>query len=233
MLALQAAPDAPRYLIDDMIDDVLERAAFVRLEPRRSLVIGDFTGRIVAALAAGSSEVTAAEPAAGFDEERPYPFAGFDLVVSLGTLDTVNDLPGALIHIRNALAAGGMMIASFAGAGSLPQLRAAMAAGDGPRAAPRIHPQVDVRAGAQLLQRAGFGNPVADTRALAVRFGSLRRLVGDLRAQGGSNVLARPGPALGSSALALAEAAFAGDAAEGSTIETFEILTLSGWKRAI
>ena len=75
MLALQAAPGAPRYLIEDMIDDVLERTAFVRIEARRALVIGDFTGTLAAALSAKDIAVIAAEPAAGFDEEQPYPAA--------------------------------------------------------------------------------------------------------------------------------------------------------------
>ena len=44
--------------------------------------------------------------AEGFDEEQPYAQTGFDFIASLGTLDTLNDLPGALIHIRQALAPG-------------------------------------------------------------------------------------------------------------------------------
>ena len=228
MLALQALDDAPRYLMADMVEDVLDRLSFLRVVPARALVIGDWTGTLAAALGPGTAQ---AEPAEGFDEERPFPFSGFDLIVSLGTLDTVNDLPGALIHLRGALAPGGLMIASFPGAGSLPRLRAAMLAGDGDRPAPRIHPQVDVRAGGQLLQRAGFADPVIDSRPLAVSFRSLDRLVGDLRAQGLSNVLARPGPPLTKAALARANAAFAAAGEDGRTTESFEILTLSGWKR--
>jgi len=228
MLALQALDDAPRYLMADMVEDVLDRLSFLRVVPARALVIGDWTGTLAAALGPGTAQ---AEPAEGFDEERPFPFSGFDLIASLGTLDTVNDLPGSLIHLRGALAPGGLMIASFPGAGSLPRLRAAMLAGDGDRPAPRIHPQVDVRAGGQLLQRAGFADPVIDSRPLAVSFRSLDRLVGDLRAQGLSNVLARPGPPLTKAALARANAAFAAAGEDGRTTESFEILTLSGWKR--
>lgn len=230
MLALQAQPDAPRYLIDDMIEDVLDRIDFVRLAPAKALVIGDFTGGLRDALTVRGAVVSSAEPAHGFDEEAPFPEAGFDLIASLGTLDTVNDLPGALIHVRQALAPGGMALASFVGAGSLPGLRAAMLEADGERASPRIHPQIDVRAGAQLLQRAGFADPVADSRTLDVRFGSLSRLVGDLRAQGLSNVLCRPGPSPGKAALAKARAAFAAAGSDGRTSERFEIITLSGWK---
>lgn len=222
---LHAQPDAARYLLDDMVDDVVERLAFLRHVPKNALVIGDWTGELAAQLRAHGATVAEAEPGADFDEESPLPQAGFDLVASLGTLDTVNDLPGALIHLRNALAPGGLAVASFVGAGSLDGLRAAMLAADGDRPAPRLHPTVDVRAGGQLLQRVGWARPVVDSRSLEVRFSNLESLVADLRAQGLSNVLARPGPALGKEALARARAAFS-----TGTVERFEILTLSGWR---
>ncbi len=197
--------------------------AFLRHQPTRSLVIGDWSGALAAAL---GGDVMAAEPAEGFAEEQPFPDTGFDFIASLGTLDTVNDLPGALIHLRSALAPGGLVLASFIGAGSLPALRAAMLEADGDRPAPRLHPMVDVRAGGQLLQRAGWADPVVDSRTLSVRYTGLDRLVGDLRAQGLSNVLARPGPTLTRTQAAKARAAFG-----AGTVERFEILTLSGWKR--
>lgn len=229
-LALQTGADAPRYLIEDMIEDVLERLAFLRLEPGTGLVVGDWTGGLANALTGRGVKVTEAEPAHGFDEERPYPFGGFDLIASLNTLHTVNDLPGALIHIRNALAPGGMMISSFIGAGSLPTLRQVMLAADGERPAARLHPVVDVRAGGQLLQRAGFSDPVIDHRGIEVAFRSLERLVGDLRAQGLGSVLADSAPTLGKQGYARAREAFAQAGTDGRTLETFQILTLSGWK---
>ena len=231
MATLQAAPDAPRYLIDDMVEDVLDRLSFLRHAPGRALVIGDLARSLAAALTAQGAVVTEAAPERGFDEERPYPGGPFDFIASLGTLDTVNDLPGALIHLRGALAPGGLAITSFMGAGSLPATRAAMLAGDGERPAPRIHPQIDVRAGGQLLQRAGFADPVIDSRTLQASFRSLDGLVADLRAQGLSNVLARSGPALGRAARERARTAFAEAGADGRTVERFEILTLSGWRK--
>lgn len=226
MLALQAKPDAPRYVMNDMTEDMIERLGFLRHAPARALLIGDWTGALAQHLQASGTLVTGADPASGFADEAPLPFGPFDFIASLGTLDTVNDLPGALIHLRAALAPGGLMMASLPGAGSLPVLRAAMLSADGTRPAPRIHPQVDVRAGGQLLQRAGFADPVVDSRSLEVRFGSLDRMVADLRAQGLGNVLARSGPPLGKGALARASGAFG-----ESRLEHFEILTLSGWKK--
>jgi SAM-dependent methyltransferase len=225
MLRTQLVSSAPRYLLDDMIEDVTERIAFLRHTPRRVLAIGDL-GALGTALAGSECEVTGSDPAAGLDQEAPYPFAGFDTVISLGVLDTANDLPGALIHLRGALAPGGLAIASFIGAGSLQGLREAMLAADGERPAPRLHPAVDVRAGGQLLQRAGWADPVVDCRSLQVRFSSLDSLVADLRAQGLSNCLADPGPPLTRGQLAVAREAFG----TGRT-ESFEILTLTGWRR--
>lgn len=224
-LALQGRPEAARYLAEDMAEDLLERLAFLRHEPRRVLLIGLVPDSLTATFEAQGATVTRVEPALGFVEEQPFPDTGFDLIASLGTLDTVNDLPGALIHIRNALAPGGLAIASFVGAGSLPALRTAMLAADGDRPAPRLHPAVDVRAGGQLLQRAGWANPVIDSRPLDVRFSSLGSLLADLRSQALTNVLAQSGPALSRSQYSIADEQFG-----SGTVERFEILTLSGWR---
>ena len=225
MRALQQQPDAPRFVLDDMVEDVTERLAFLRHRPAKALVIGDWTGALARSL---GGDVTEAHPEDGFDLEVPYPFGGFDLVASLGVLDTANDLPGALIHIRNALAPGGLAIASFVGLGSLDRLREAMLAADGERPAGRMHPAVDVRAGGQLLQRVGWANPVVDGRSISVSYASLDRMVADLRAQGLGNVLASPAGAVGKAGLARARAAFLGG--EERVAERFEIITLSGWK---
>jgi SAM-dependent methyltransferase len=216
----------PRFVLDDMVEDVLERLGFLRHRPAKALVVGDWGGELAGALEAQGSAVTVADD--DLDLEAPYPFGGFDLVACLGGLDTANDLPGALVHIREALAPGGLAIASFAGAGSLDRLRAAMLAADGERPAARMHPAVDVRAGGQLLQRAGWAKPVVDCHAISVSYGSLDRLVADLRAQGLGNVLASSGPPLGKAALETARATFLGG--EERVTERFEVLTLSGWK---
>ncbi|WP_236672133.1 bifunctional 2-polyprenyl-6-hydroxyphenol methylase/3-demethylubiquinol 3-O-methyltransferase UbiG [Croceicoccus sp. YJ47] len=222
----------------EMAADAIDRIGFVRGDFGRALVIGDTTGRLSHDLAARGTQVTRADPAPGLadmhlDEERPLPGGPYDLIVSLGLLDTVNDLPGALILMRRALHAGGLMIGSFLGAGSLPVLREAMAAADADRPAPRIHPQVDVRAAGQLMNRLGFESPVVDGWHFEVAFDSLDQLVGDLRAQAAGNVLRNAGPPLGKAALLRARDAFAEHADDSGKIhERFEIVTLSGWSAA-
>lgn len=231
---LQRLPGAARYIADDLAEDMADRLSFLRHAPARALVIGDPTGSTARDLLAAGATVDLRDPADGFDEEAPIEGPAYDFIASLGTLDTVNDLPGALVHLRRALADGGLMLASFMGAGSLPMLRAIMQEADADRPAPRIHPQVDVRAGGQLLQRSGFADPVVDSHHIDVRFSSLDRLVDDLRAQALSNCLARSGPPLTKAALARARAAFAARAdANGKVTERFEILTLSAWAKPL
>lgn len=241
ILAAQRRTDAARYLIDDMVEDVLDRIGFIRLEPKRAFVIGDWSGQVAAALKALGSVVTEADVVAlpgtvPVDLEVPYPSdlteQGYDFITCLGGLESVNDLPGALIHMHRALAPGGFVLASMIGGGSLPNLRHAFITADGDRPAARLHPQVDVRAAAQLIQRAGWADPVVDSHGLKVRYGSLERLVEDLRAQGLTNSLASSAPAIGKAGLARARAAFAAAADEsGKVTEYFEIVTLSGRRR--
>lgn len=209
-----------------MIEDTLDRLGFLRHEASRALVLGDWTGELARMLHTQGAAVDAPHTP---DLEAPFPTGGYHLIVVMGLLDAVNDLPGALIHLRGALAPAGLVIAHFIGGQSLPAMRAAMLACEPDRPAARIHPLVDPRAAPGLLQRAGWKDPVVDTHALTVRYSSLGRLVADLRDQALGNALAKPAAPLGKAALARAHAAFAARAdADGKTPETFEIVTLTG-----
>ncbi len=223
-----ATLDGDRFLFEEMAEDLLERLDFMRAEPKRVLLIGAEGTDVAAKLQSMGSEVTAPDPLT-FDDEQPWP-SGFDLIVSLGRLDRVNDLPGALVHMRNALAPGGLAIASFLGAGSLPQLRSAMLAADAEQPAARLHPMVDTRGASGLMQRVGFARQVVDSQRIDVRYGSLDRLVADLRAHGFTNQLASAPPPLNRASWKRAQACFRSAAENGKTTERFEILTLTGWR---
>lgn len=242
-----AGGDDGRYLLRRMADELLERLAMVRREFRRALVVGFTSEFLVDRLRRRGIEVVAADAGYGFariargiqcDEDRlPVAEAAFDLIVAVGTLDSVNDLPGALILARRALRPDGLLLAAFAGAGSLPRLRRALRAAEEAEelaASPRLHPQVDVRAAGDLLSRAGFAIAVVDCETITVRFSSLLRLVADLRAMGATNVLAaRSRHSFGKRALAAACADFAARAeADGRTAEHFSLLYLAGWSPA-
>ena len=227
------------YLLRHAGDELLERLASVTRDFRRALVLGAGGADLADRLRACVEEVVVADAApvgdVQCDEDRiPFADGAFDLVVSAGALDSVNDLPGALALIRRALRPDGLFLAAFAGAGSLPALRRAMQAAEeaeGLPASPRIHPQIDLRAAGDLLARAGFALPVVDGETLTVRFGSLARLVADLRSMGATNLLrTRSRRPLGRAAFAAASAAFASESdPDGKTREQFEIVYLIGW----
>ncbi|MCX7675802.1 MAG: class I SAM-dependent methyltransferase [Alteraurantiacibacter sp.] len=227
---LRAAMRDPetQFLRRHMAEDIVDRLDFIRATPERASIAGDSSGVLKAWLAAHGTEVS---DHAWQDEELPWKDGNFGFIGSIAQLDTVNDLPGALIHIRKALAPGGLFVATFCGAGSVPALRQILLAADRDRPAGRIHPQIDNRAASALMARAGFSRHVVDTHELTVHYRSLDRLLADLRGQGLANVLADAPPPLTRTSLARAYAAFAEMAdSEGRVPETFAILTLTGWR---
>lgn len=240
----RAAAAEPAWLYRRAADELIERLGMIKREFRRALDVGCGDGYLAERLRERGHKVWPADAgwrfaaaAAGVqgDEDRlPFAEAAFDLIVSVGALDTVNDLPGALTLIRRALRPDGLFLAAFAGAGSLQRLRGAVRAGEeaeGLAASPRLHPQIDVRAAGDLLGRAGFALPVADCDTITARYGSLARLIADLRAMAATNMLAaRTKRPFGRTGYAAAAAAFtAGADADGKVAERFDLIFLSGW----
>lgn len=231
-------------LLHRLTDDLLDRLSFVSRAFEHAIDLGTGPGLLTNALRTGGIAVTPCDAGAGYagaqggrhSNEDALPFApgSFDLAVSAGVLDSVNDLPGALVQVRRLLRPDGLFLAAFVGAGSLPRLKRAMQAADEAEERPasaHVHPQIDVRAAGDLLSRAGFALPVADVETINVRYTGLPQLVGDLRELAWTNILAsrsrRPFGRLG---YAAAQAAFADGAdPDGRVTERFEIIYLSGW----
>lgn len=229
------------FLYRAMLDELLDRLGDVQRDLPEVLLIGCPDGSAKAALEAMGKRVACADP--GFlaaksvggvqADEDALPFAddSFDLVIACGTLDSVNDLPGALILMRRVLRPDGLMLSAFAGAGSLSRLKAALLAAEGDRPGQHVHPQVDVRSAGDLLSRAGFAMPVADGDVLNIRYGDVVRLMHDLRGMGAGNALETRAPALTRDVLMRAAGHFAGAAdPDGRTAEQMAIVYLSGWK---
>lgn len=162
------------------------------------------------------------------DAWHPQPQA-YDLVLAIGTLDTINDLPLALQLIRYSLAGEALFMGAISGGDTLPQLRSAMRAADAVAggAAPHVHPRIEPSALSGLLADAGFLRPVVDVDRVQASYSSLARLVTDLRAMGASNILSvRPRP-LSPKQWEAAQQAFQGDSER--VLETFELLHFAAW----
>lgn len=204
----------------------LMRAAIAQ-RPALAARIGDMIAAdSVAALAAGGVALA--------PDALPFAAAQFDLVLSPLFLHWANDLPGALIQIRTALRADGLMLASVFAGDTLAELRAALIEGELEAcggAGPRVAPFADVRALGGLLQRGGFALPAADRDVVIVRYGDPVALLRDLRAMGETNALAARAKPLTRRAAASAMGFYASRFADadGRVRATFEIVTLTGW----
>jgi SAM-dependent methyltransferase len=232
------------FLREAMIEGLLDRLDLVTRPFTDALDLGCADGTLTQALRARSMTVTPVDAGAHFasaasgiqcDEDRlPFQPASFDLIMSAGVLDTVNDLPGALVQCRRALRPDGLFLAAFLGVGSLPTLRDVVRAADSAAegAMPqRFHPLIDVPAAGDLLVRAGFTLPVTDSETIDVRYGSPLRLMADLRGMAAGNQLAgQTPPALGRGRLAEIARLFAERAEpDGRTRENFTMLFMTGW----
>lgn len=168
-------------------------------------------------------------------EALPFAPESFDLAVSALALQWVNDLPGALIQIRRALAPDGLFLACMAGGQTLTELRAALAEAEeeiSGGASPRVAPFADIRDLGALLQRAGFALPVTDTDTVSVRYPHMFALMHDLRAMGATNALTqrlkRPTRrAVFVRAAEIYHERFADP--DGRIRASFELVWLSGW----
>lgn len=235
---------AARFAGDDflralMLDGIVERLATVR----RGFVdvldlgcgAGDFLGSAdqrVLRVDAGQAFARAAGGVQADEDRLPVADGSIDLAVSIGVLDQINDLPGALTLVRRALRPDGLFLAAFLGGDSLTALRRAFADAERERPVARFHPRVDVRAAGDLLARAGFALPVAAIETVEVRYAAMSRLLDDLRAMAATNLLVGR-IALSRATLARAAVAFTAQAdPDGRTAERFDILYLTGWAPA-
>lgn len=230
------------FLLERAFGDCLDRLATIRKEFARALLVGCPDPAWVHRLTSIVGSVDVVDPGQSFataaggrriveDDWSPAPHS-YDLCIAVGTLDTVNDLPRALLTLRLALSAAGFLLGAVSGGDTLPQLRMAMRAADRltGTATPHVHPRIEPSALAGLLTAAGFHMSVVDVDRVRVSYPTLDSLVADLRRMAGTNLLSqRSRRPLSSQARKAASAAFAGAGDGDKTVETFEIVHFAGW----
>ena len=193
-------------------------------------------GRMIYAESAPKLASLCPRPALACDEDLlPFKDASLNLVVSGLALHRVNDLPGALIQIRRALAPDGFFLGAALGSRSLHELREALLEAEAEETggvSPHIAPFADLRDYGALLQRAGFALPVTDAELLTLVYPSPRDLMAEIRVLGGGNVLsARRKAPMTRHVLERAESIYRSryETGDGRITASFEIVYLAGW----
>ncbi len=209
-----------------------ELAAFL---PERSAIKTLINADLSPAMAA-AARTNIGGPVLAVDEEfLPFREHSLDLVISNLSLHWINDLPGALAQIRRALKPDGLFLASMLGGETLNELRDALTEAEVEiegGLSPRLSPYAQVRDAGNLLGRAGFALPVADTETLTVSYADPLRLMADLRGMGETNAndMRRKSFSRRTTLMRAMEiymAKYATD--EGRLPATFEIIYLTAW----
>ena len=170
------------------------------------------------------------------DEEwLPIAANSLDAIISLMSLQWVNDLPGCLIQCQQALKDDGLFLAVIPGARSLWELRQSILAVSAERGSlsPRLSPLVEIRDAGALLQRAGFALPVAESETLTLRYKEPGKLLRELQQMAQSNCLIEQhkgltSPHFWAQVMVHYQQHFA--LPDGRLPLTVELITLTGWK---
>lgn len=169
------------------------------------------------------------------EEFLPIAPASMDAIISNLNIHTVNDLPGALLQIRNCLKDDGLFIASMLGGETLHELRTVLTEVELELfggVSPRIAPFADKRQMGDLLARAGFALPVIDSDIITVTYDNVFKLFHDLRGMGESNSINARNKAPVTREFFMRSAQLyqekhAQD--DGQIIASFEVIFLMGW----
>ncbi|MEM7768041.1 MAG: methyltransferase domain-containing protein, partial [Pseudomonadota bacterium] len=171
-------------------------------------------------------------------EHVPFARDSLDLVASVASLHWVNDLPGVMVQVREALRPDGLFLAALFGGGTLAELRAVLTEAETRLrggVSPRLSPLPGLADVAGLMQRTGFALPVVDSETVTVRYDNMFRLLADLRGMGEQAAFPadRTAP-LRRDVLEAAAHAYQDRFADpdGRIRATFQVIWLSGWAPA-
>jgi len=136
------------------------------------------------------------DPDAPDPENWQFTNQSYDLIIVHWELHCVNDVPGSLRQILNALKPDGLFLTCLPGGDTLAPLRQSFLIADSQTlngAIPRVHPFTTLQDLASLMQRAGFALPVVDCDNIRVRYDDALFLLRDIQNMGEGNCLIQRG----------------------------------------
>lgn len=126
------------------------------------------------------------------DEFLPFKNASFDLIVSSLNFHHINLVPQFLMQVKNLLKENGIFIAAFFGEENLSELVDIIVKTENEiygGISPRTMPTIEVKTAANLLQKAGFKNPISDFEKIEVDYKEPLSLLKDLQKIAQNNIL--------------------------------------------
>ncbi len=240
-----AVSDRHGFLFEEIAKRLADRLPDIRRDFPLVLDLGCRGGYLTSALQAARGVETVISSGISFGtaqknalavvaDEELLPFANgiFDAVIGNLSLHWVNDLPGALVQIRQVLKPDGLFLGGIFGGETLKELRQALMQAElelfGGMSA-RVSPFVDVQDMGALLQRAGFSLPVVDFDVLKVSYSDIYALMRDLRGMGESNAALHRMRQGGSRRLFGRAAGLYPKDADGRITATFQVVYATGW----
>lgn len=245
----QASEPKCDYLLNYVIQDIIDRISIIQREFPLALNYGCHTNQLSQSLAkldqVGSIistdsvlDITQSLPSPQVvADEEFFPFAdnSFDLIISPLNLQWINDLPGALTQIFKGLKPDGVFIGATLGQESLWELRQCLLQAEEELlggASPRVAPFAEIKDLGHLLQRAGFALPVTDRDIVKVTYPTTTRLMHEIRHMGAANNLINRNTNMVHRALfqrleELYHQHFSQE--QGRITATFEVIYLIGW----
>ena len=229
------------FLVREMASRLCARLEYIKRDFHTVLDLGASSGVVAKTLVRAEISEKMLHKSSGLKvvaDEEFLPFAenSFDLVLGVGSLHLVNDLAGTLIQIRRILKPDGLFLGMLLGGLTLKELRTSFASaeieGRG-GISPRVSPFLDVKNSGNLLHRAGFSLPVADSEMLNVEYAHPLKLMRDLRGMGEANAMfAAVKNFTPCSLIMQAVDNYLRDFSNenGRIDASFELITITGWK---
>ncbi|CCM03355.1 uncharacterized protein FIBRA_05484 [Fibroporia radiculosa] len=158
-----------------------------------------------------------------------------EAIVSCLSLHWVNDLPGVLVQIKEALQPDGVFLGALFGGDTLFELRTSLQLAEMEREggiSPHVSPMTDSRDMSNLLGRAGFTLLTVDVDEVKVAYPSMWELMDDLRDMGENNAVIGRRNSIHRDTLAAAAAIYKElhGHEDGTVPATFQVIYVIGWK---
>ncbi len=218
------------FLHHEVANRIAENVGFLNREFESLLEITPRDGYL-SALVKSKNKFTATD-----EENLPLENDTFDLVLSNLNFHFINEIPQFLLHVKNILKPGGVFIASFFGEENLSELAHVLYQVENEiygGISPRMPPTIDVKTAANLLQKAGFADPISEFSKIEVDYSDPKNLLKDLKIMGQGNILTKRSRRFFTKTflekISQNYRKLHGSS-DGTVKATFEIITITGWK---